>query len=376
MFRPLLSQHYSVWVDPPDEEGDEVLHVVSEQRSFKLKGFAFREFRDRVLPLLDGEHTVDEIVDATSDVFHRADLVSSLTLLADHGVLVESAGRGLDDATRQRLAPQLNLFHELVPNDALQDRLSAASAVVIGLGGTGSATALALAAAGVGRVGCVDWLPVAPADSYLGPAVNPSAVGLPRAQVVAELIAAAAPGVQATAHTDDVSTEGDLHALVEHADIALCCLDAAQANTIYKLNRVCLSRDLPWIIGGPAGLELAVGPVFIPGRTACYLCYRMRSIACAGNPEDAYRYERRLDARKHDDSGQRANLVFGAGVVANLLALEAVKMLSGVIESALVGRLLTVRMTDLAVERHTVLRKPWCPACYERAETDDARPPA
>ena len=42
--KPLLPSHYSVWFEPPDEAGDEVLHIVSERRSLKLKGCAFREF--------------------------------------------------------------------------------------------------------------------------------------------------------------------------------------------------------------------------------------------------------------------------------------------------------------------------------------------
>ena len=66
---PLLPTHYSVWFDPPDEEGDEVLHFVSERRSLKLKGRSFREFHQRVIPLLNGEHSLEEIESATADIF-------------------------------------------------------------------------------------------------------------------------------------------------------------------------------------------------------------------------------------------------------------------------------------------------------------------
>jgi len=90
----------------------------------------------------------------------------------------------------------------------------------------------------------------------------------------------------------------------------------------------------------------------------------MRSVACAGNPEDAYAYERFLDRRKHDDSGRRENLVFGAGLAANFLGVEIIKELTGLAEPSLVGRILTIRLTDLTIEKHLVLRKPWCPACF------------
>ena len=90
----------------------------------------------------------------------------------------------------------------------------------------------------------------------------------------------------------------------------------------------------------------------------------MRAVACAGNPEDAFAFEKYLDRRKRDESGRRENLVFGAGMAANLLGVEVVKELTGLAEPSLVGRILTIQLNDLAIEKHTVLRKPWCPACF------------
>jgi molybdopterin-synthase adenylyltransferase len=366
MLKPLLSRHYSIWVDPPDESGDEVMYVVSEHRSLKLKGVSFREFRDRVLPLLDGAHTVDVIAAATDDVFSRDDLMSSLAVLEEHGVVVDAADQSAEDAAAARLAPQLNLFRELAPGDRPQDRLRTKTLTVVGLGGAGSSVALAVAAAGVGTVRCVDGLTVTAADTYLAPAFGAGAVGRPRGEVTLELITAAAPDTRAVAVGGAVDAEGDLAQLISGSDLVVCCLDAAQLNTIYKLNRVCLAGGLPWLFASPAGPEISVGPLFIPGRTACFTCYRMRTIACAGNPDDAYKYERELDRRRRDDSAQRAGMGTGAGLVANFAALEAVKVLSGVAESPLVGRLLTIRLTDLATELHTVLQKPWCPECFEK----------
>src|SRR5215467_15885743 len=88
--KPLLPSHYSVWFDPPDEAGDEVLHIVSERRALKLKGHSFREFRTRVVPLLDGNHTLEEIQLVTQDVFRPQDLIECLELLGAQGVLVEA----------------------------------------------------------------------------------------------------------------------------------------------------------------------------------------------------------------------------------------------------------------------------------------------
>jgi bacteriocin biosynthesis cyclodehydratase domain-containing protein len=98
----------------------------------------------------------------------------------------------------------------------------------------------------------------------------------------------------------------------------------------------------------------------------------MRAVACSGNPEDAFAYEKYLDRRKQDDSARRESLVFAAGIAANLLGLEVIKTLTEFYEPSLVGRILSVRLTDLAIERHTVLRKPWCPACFSSSASEAA----
>src|SRR5262245_49480291 len=103
--KPLLPGHYSLWFDPPDDTGDEVLHIVSERRALRLKGKAFREFKNVVVPLLDGRHTVEEIHTATRHVFDRDDLTASLGLLTAQGVLVDGASMERYQAVAGRVAP-------------------------------------------------------------------------------------------------------------------------------------------------------------------------------------------------------------------------------------------------------------------------------
>jgi adenylyltransferase/sulfurtransferase len=148
----------------------------------------------------------------------------------------------------------------------------------------------------------------------------------------------------------------------------VCCLDPGQLNLALKLNRICFEDGIKWIACGPAGEEVVVGPTVHPGRSACYMCYRMRAVACAGNPEDAFAYERHLDRSRKDESGRRANLNFGVGLAADLVGIETVKALSGYAEPSLIGRILTIDLADLRFEKHVVLRKPWCPICHEQPD--------
>jgi adenylyltransferase/sulfurtransferase len=363
MKRLLLPSHYAVWFEPPDESGDEALHIVSQRLTLKLKGYAFREFCERVVPLLDGTRTLEEIQTATADVFRGEDLAQTVALLAGQGVIVEAGERSLSPAEAERLTPQLNLFHELAPGADLQARLAASSVAILGLGGAGATVALALAAAGVGTLRCHDVGPVVAADVYHAPPLGLGAVGEGRAARVAELAGAAAPDVQVEASAAALESEDDVRAAIAGADFVVSCLDPSQSNLVFKLNRVCLADDRRWIACAPAGAEVVVGPAIHPGRSACYLCYRMRAVACAADPDGAFAFERYLDRRRADDGPRGETLVFAAGLAGNLVASEVVKELTGIAEPSLVGRILTVRLTDLVVERHAVLRKPGCPAC-------------
>ena len=364
MRRPLLPSHYSVWFAPPDANGDELLHVVSESRSITLKGYAFREFCERVVPLLDGTRDVDEIETETADVFDAGDLEAMLDLLASHRVVVDAPDDGLPPDAADRMTPQRNLFAEIAPGESLQQRLGAATVSLVGLGGAGPAVALGLAAAGVGSLRGADPLPVAPPDVYFSPFLGLEAIGSSRAQRVSELVHAAAPEVKMVAAESPLETEDDVRQLIAGSDYVVSCLDASQSNLAFKVNKVCADEKVRWIACALAGAEVVVGPAMNPGQSACYMCYRMRSVASAGNPEHAFAYERELDRRHRDDSGRRENLVFSAGIAANLVASEVVKELSGLAAPSLVGRILIVRLTDLHIERHAVLRKPDCPVCF------------
>jgi adenylyltransferase/sulfurtransferase len=119
-----------------------------------------------------------------------------------------------------------------------------------------------------------------------------------------------------------------------------------------------------WISCSVSGFEAVIGPTVDPSETPCYLCYTMRSVACAHNPEDEFAYQQFLDRRKRDDSDTRENLVVGHGAVGNLVALEAIKALTGMLAPASLGRIVVLDLLRLTSTPHVVLRKPWCPACF------------
>jgi len=363
--KPRLPSHYYVWSEPPDEAGDESLHFVSERRRIKLKGHSFREFERRVIPLLDGNHTLEEIGRSVEDVFAFGDLVGGLELLASQNLLEDGPVQGLDGASAAQLTPQFNFFHEL-GLDALdmKRRLSAARVTVFGLSGAGAGVVDSLAATGIGRISVVDSLPVSAADVYLSFGISRSDVGRSRADVVERRAAERSPATRLEIVADDISSDEAIGSVIDGSDFVVCCLDAGQSSLIYKLNRACIKKNIRWSSCAISGSEVIIGPTVHPRQTPCFLCYKMRAVACAGNPEDAFALEKLLDKRKRDDSSERENLVFGAGVAANLLALEAFREIAGLTPVPTLGKVVIFNLLDMSMSKHVVLRKPWCPACY------------
>lgn len=341
-----------------------------------LKGHSFREFQQYVIPLLDGRHTVEEIARETSAVFRPEDLTAGLQLLADQNLLEDAA----DDVTTTdaaALEPQLNFFYEVSGNPRqLQERLLAATVSIFGLAGTGASVALALAAARVGTLRCFDSLPVSAADPYLSLSFRVADIGSPRVDAVLRRIESTAPGVHAIAQPLSDSDDQIAQA-IRGSDFVICCLDAGQSSLIYKLNRACLRERIRWTSCSTSGMEVIVGPTVQPMVTACYMCYRMRAVACAENPEREFAFQRMLDRRKKDDSSHRENLTFATGIAANVLGLEVLKELSGLLPPATIGQVLVIDLVELTLTKHVVLRKPWCPACFGRTEganADSSRP--
>lgn len=352
-------------VDPPDETGDEVLRFVSERRKVTLKGRSFREFAQRVIPLLDGKHSMEQIAASAADVIDPADLGTSLAFLAAQGLVRDAADTVLSPTEAALLEPQLNFFHEIAGDaEGVQRKLAAATFSVVGLAGAGSAAAAALAAAGVGEVRCIDAGSVSAADPYLSPLYDAREPGEGRASALTRRLERPDGTTRLRAVDEPLGDDAAVERAVDGSAFVVCALDAGQSALAHRLNRVCLRTATPWITGTTAGYEITVGPAFEPGRTACYMCYTMRGVAASETPEDEFAFKKFLNRRQRDDSAQREGLVVSGGIVGNLLALEALKAVGGFAPLATRGRVRVTNLITLAVQEHVVLRKPGCPACY------------
>lgn len=367
--KPLLLKHYRIRIEPPREGAEGALIFTSERRRVVIGASSLDIFLERVVPLLDGHHTLEDIKAAVAGVFDPHDLENCLSLLLQHRIVEDAEGMTLSADVQERLAPQLSYLREVSPDPSqVIDRLAKAEVTVVGVGAIGAVAATALGAANVGRVRCVDGSAVSAADPYLSQTFSLDDVGRSRAEATRDRIHAVNPSTAVEVLLDELRTDEDAAGAIAGSDFVLGCLDPGLASTAYKLNRACLSQRMPWASATVSAFEGVVGPTVIPYETACFLCYQMRTVACTDDPVDTLADLRQRDERRTDESLYRENLAFGAGIVGQLLALEAFKALLG-FRPATAGRIVTIDFMTCAMKQHVVLRQPSCPACLVSGKT-------
>src|SRR5262249_22118597 len=119
-------------------------------------------------------------------------------------------------------------------------------------------------------------------------------------------------------------------------------------------------RGIVSLHGHLEGIDAVAGPVVIPGETACWNCTRLRRLAHA--PAETYELHTTLLAQG-TERRERAYLAPAAGLLGNLLALEALKLLTGYAPSQLAGHQLVQSLVTLDSTLHGIVRVPWCEVC-------------
>jgi bacteriocin biosynthesis cyclodehydratase domain-containing protein len=122
-------------------------------------------------------------------------------------------------------------------------------------------------------------------------------------------------------------------------------------------NQACVERELHFL---PIVLEDLVGwigPLVVPGRTACLACLSARVNASLTHPIRPV-IERAAEGRRALAGAHPAM----ADLVGTVAAMELLKLYGG-IRGWQVGRLIEVNLLTTSMTSHSVLRVPRCPAC-------------
>lgn len=218
--RPALKPWYRVL-----QQEDKLLLQYGETL-VSFEGRAATRLLPALLPLLDGTRSLDEIVEIIGPAVRQA-VEHALGLLQEHGVLTEPALEAVTDSER-RSAEFLAAADPLGRTTAeLLATIRAARVAVAGAGSLAADVASSLRRSGVG--------------------------GLERLALPAG--SAELSGFQ----------------------LALAVPSGEELPGLSPWNEAALSTGVPWLQVLPFdGLFGAVGPLYVPGETACYECFRIR----------------------------------------------------------------------------------------------------
>jgi bacteriocin biosynthesis cyclodehydratase domain-containing protein len=283
-------------------------------------------------------------------------VAEKLAALAAAGVLVPAAASPpLDAADAARYARQLPWLAEFGDERDLQRRLARARVTVVGCGGLGTWALAALLAAGVRALRLADDDVVAPSNLNRQVLYGPADVGTPKVHAAAAWLRAFDPRAEVEALALRIGSPKDAAAVVEGADAVLLAADEPPYVLARWFNAACLAARVPFIAAGQLPPLLKVGPLYVPGRTACFTCHeRLLRRTSAGY--DAY-VERAPEA-----VARGATLGPASGIVGTLLASELVQLLIGA-EPASAGAALLLDVRTLRVRREAIPRDSGCPDC-------------
>ena len=219
-----------------------------------------------------------------------------------------------------------------------QQRLKAARVLVVGAGGLGAPAALYLAAAGVGVIGLVDPDTVSLSNLQRQVLFSTGDVGAPKVERAARRLADLNPHVQVDAHAVALTT-ANARDLIGGYDLVLDGTD--DFATRFAVNAACVACRIPLVSGA---LGRWTGQVGVFAGRPCYRCLVPET------PPEA-------------ETCAAVGVVGAlAGVIGTMMALEAVKTLTGA-GATLEGRLLIYDGLEGESRTVRVPPDPSCPVC-------------
>jgi ribosomal protein S12 methylthiotransferase accessory factor len=171
---------------------------------------------------------------------------------------------------------------------------------------------------------------------------------------------------------EELSTAlGELGARVvkRSADLTVALVSDYLEEPLAELNKRQLSDGTPWIIAQPSGIFPLVGPVFKPGKSACWVCLSDRM---KRNREVRGMLDR-SEAKLLTVSPLVQQTVGQSGI--QLAAMEIAKAVATGFRTDLSNHILSLDLTGAATVKHYVAARPQCRACGSEALRDTGRAP-
>lgn len=235
--------------------------------------------------------------------------------------------------SRQIMLPQVDV--------AGQEKLLAARALIIGMGGLGSPVAMYLATAGVGHIVLVDDDKVELSNLQRQIAHGTPDIGLSKVASAKQTLLNLNPEIKITTYDERLSDK-NLSNEIELANVVIDGTD--NFTTRFALNKACVEHKTPLVSGAAIRMEGQVSVFNKTPNSPCYNCL--------------YKDEGELDT-SCSTNGVLSPVV---GIIGSIQATEAIKVLLD-IGDCLDGKLLILDALHMEFRTLKLKKDPACPVC-------------
>jgi oxazoline/thiazoline synthase len=135
-------------------------------------------------------------------------------------------------------------------------------------------------------------------------------------------------------------------------------------------NRGALARTSPWLLVKPVGMAPSIGPMFVPGESACWECLAQRLRA----HRQLEQYIVRRQGTGTPVGAPPACLPSVEHATLAEAATEITRWIGTGRQSTLVDRVVSTNVLTLERATHALTRRPQCPSCGTRLQQDGTLP--
>ncbi len=335
----------------------------SDTLSIKLEGASTEFLVKNILPLLNGENDVETIAAKVKNIA-ADDLTSNLNQLVKAGVLL-CMPLPYSEKNTGGAATFFSNFLETTGMDA-QAALQNISQYKIGIAGLdahGIQTILALGQAGFKKFKLAD--PFKTDENILSIFPFLKKEKATRQDAVQDYFLQKMPGVNIETGPPELTKE-NIEDFMSDCHLIIVCFDKGFSTINYWINELCISKNIPALYAAIKGHICFTGPLVVPGKTACYMCYKMRNVATKEDFEEAMLYEEYLNTQKTPSLGSRSLLPAAINIVAAIISAEVLKFFFSFSHLSLINKINVFDTLSFKNELHSFLQKPDCPVCVKK----------
>ena len=323
-----------------------------------LLGQSVAAFVADVVPTIDGTHDLIGIAEASASVPFD-DLQTYFGELIKAGLIEPVSTEG----PRSRSLPFIETLASAGRSQAaVTERLRKARIGILGLESTGTAIARELASWGIRGLVLVDPNAQRPDDPAK---FEEHHAELSRQSALAAELKALYPEVEVTTPFASWSAK-DVRDVADIVDVIISAVDRDFATVAQWVNKAVVETGKIAAFVTLENTRAIIGPIVYPGETACYMCYRMRAIACEDDYYASMAFEESRDRSRVVSAAREPTFLPLGMVAAGILCGELAKTLTAVGRHALAGRIIEWDGLTSVFEEHDVLRQPCCPICGKK----------